>query len=332
MARLVSFLTLLSRTTLWSLSCTLLLAFCGGFYFYSIGPGTLSTIQIEAAQDKELRFYVLGDSGTGHRFQWKVAEAMEALCARDGAPDGLILLGDNIYQSGVQHSRDLLWDRNLFQPYGGYCLSQVPIFPVLGNHDYKGHPDAQIELSSLNRRWRMPAPFYRARFGNILQVIAMDTNRIGLCGSSRNCLLDFIRTSLEDKEQFRWNIAIGHHPIAHSSVKYRGRGFVAANIRRGILHRVLCNSVDGYLSGHVHQLEHWRDPTCSADYFISGGGGAKTYQMVKNLPESRFGASKYGFLAMNVHKDYMKYAFYDERGDILYQFDRLHSKARLSVR
>lgn len=41
---------------------------------------------------------------------------------------------------------------------------QVPWYPALGNHDYYGNPDAEIEYSTINQIWNLPSilqPFTR---------------------------------------------------------------------------------------------------------------------------------------------------------------------------
>ena len=59
---------------------------------------------------------------------------------RDKPLDAIILPGDNIYPCGVKSVDDPRW--SVLQPLIDLGL---PLFPVLGNHDYCGSPDAQID-------------------------------------------------------------------------------------------------------------------------------------------------------------------------------------------
>src|SRR5688572_24159997 len=53
----------------------------------------------------EVRFVVMGDTGEGNDGQHRVADAIAAKCAADGC-DFVVLLGDNIYDEGVDNVAD----------------------------------------------------------------------------------------------------------------------------------------------------------------------------------------------------------------------------------
>lgn len=71
-----------------------------------------------------------------------------------------IATGDNFYPSGVISE--------CVTRYGVILLKIfIPTFgcsgigtPVLGNHDYKSNPDAQVAYTKISRRWKMPARYY----------------------------------------------------------------------------------------------------------------------------------------------------------------------------
>ncbi|MDP9426609.1 MAG: metallophosphoesterase family protein, partial [Actinomycetota bacterium] len=79
-------------------------------------------------EDSRFVFAVIGDSGRGRKQQLAVAELLER-----SEPDLLLHTGDVVYPSG----EDRHYDRRFFAPYRR-LLKEVPIFPVLGNHDLEG--------------------------------------------------------------------------------------------------------------------------------------------------------------------------------------------------
>src|SRR4030088_3465105 len=81
-------------------------------------------------QDKSVRFAVIGDSGTGDRAQYEVAQIMESY--RQGTKfDFVIMLGDNIY--GSHSPRDFV--KKFEQPYKPLLDAGVKFYASLGNHD-----------------------------------------------------------------------------------------------------------------------------------------------------------------------------------------------------
>ncbi len=272
---------------------------------------------IEQPEKNQLSFYIFGDSGTGGTEQVRMADALEKECQK-ARPDGILLLGDNFYQKGVRSVDDPQWQEKMFRPYGKDCLKTVPIYAILGNHDYKGNVDAQIAMTNIEERWHMPHRFYRINFGSLLQVVAMDTNRITLCMDPYICSLDFLKDSLANRDEFRWNIVMGHHPVKSASLKYNTGRFIGDSIRAKILKNYMCGKADAYLAGHSHHLEHRREEDCQTDLFISGGGGGDLYGTVPQ-PESLFAASQHGFLTLNVSEDELVWRMVDVDGTTLYQ-------------
>jgi hypothetical protein len=67
--------------------------------------------------------------------------------------DFIVSTGDNFYPSGVASVQDPLWKRSFEDVYTAFSL-QEEWYPVLGNHDYDGDAQAQIEYSRISRRWR----------------------------------------------------------------------------------------------------------------------------------------------------------------------------------
>ena len=66
--------------------------------------------------NKTVRFIAIGDMGTGDDGQYKVAAALESVCAERGC-DFAIGLGDNIYEAGVDSVSDIQFQTKFEDPY-----------------------------------------------------------------------------------------------------------------------------------------------------------------------------------------------------------------------
>lgn len=262
--------------------------------------------------EETMEFLILGDSGSELPEQYKLADALERYCLTHPVR-AVFMLGDNFYPSGVNSVDDPQWQTAFRDPYEKACLGKVPFYPILGNHDYKGHPAAQIAYSQIQNHWRMPHRFYSVQFGEIAKFIALDTNVADICGFSEHCVLDFLRESLMDKS-VPVRIVLGHHPIFSSSGKY------GATVLGRVLRWFMCKTGATYIAGHSHHLEHRQDADCSLDLFISGGGGASLYETRKDDPGTQFVQSNHGFLRVKVSKAGSTFTFFDSDLKDLYSF------------
>ncbi len=253
---------------------------------------------------------MFGDYGTGSPDQQKLFEALESYCLEYGI-DAIFLLGDNIYMDGVASPRDPKWKQVIEDPFSRLCISKVPLYPILGNHDYKGNPDAQISYSRMNSQWNFPNRFYSVKFGDVLEVIALDTSYLDYCGDQDKCALDFL-LQRKSKSLAKWKMAIGHHPAISSSSKHK-------NDFLGMALKYFTCDLNAYIAAHSHHLEHLNDQSCLADYFISGAGGAHLYPVHQQRMESNFAKASFGFLAFDIMSRGVDYRFYDTKGKVLYR-------------
>ena len=73
-----------------------------------------------------------------------------------------ISVGDNFYEEGVRSTEDPKWAALFEQIYTAPAL-QSRWDVILGNHDYRGDVQPQIDYSGNSPRWRMPARYYSRR-------------------------------------------------------------------------------------------------------------------------------------------------------------------------
>ncbi len=248
------------------------------------------------------RFIAFGDWGTGRDDQQQVADAMASrlraeaarIPAGGGQPlDFLVTTGDNFYPRGVASVDDPKWRTHFEEVYDAPTLREAPVFPSLGNHDYQGSVQAQIDYSAKNPRWRMPARYYKVRRplgeGRALDLFVLDTERLGWRSSDPQQLA-WLEQELGASDAV-WKVVVGHHPLySHSK-----RPFNLTLIRR-LEPLLVAHDVDLYVAGHDHVLDLIR-PVRGVYHLTSGAGGGsgKAYPVRWDDQESFYAATGGGF-------------------------------------
>jgi len=188
-----------------------------------------------------LRIAVVGDTGEGSD---RVAHGIAALHARTPL-DAVVITGDAFYPCGPASSADPQWNRVR-------ALSRigVPLFPVLGNHDFCGKsvPLAQIGATAVPH-WQFPARQYLVE-SKLAELLMLDTTPYA---SARNDdAADAVRQGFAKKTA--WRLAVGHHPIVSSG--YHGHFPRNQHLRMVTLDPLMRHAkVDLYICGHDHHLE-----------------------------------------------------------------------------
>jgi tartrate-resistant acid phosphatase type 5 len=267
----------------------------------------------------EVRLLAFGDSGTGGSDQVRIAGVMEEVC-KTRRVDGLLMLGDNFYMDGVSSVDDPQWQEKFEKPYGLPCLSQLNVYPVLGNHDYRLSPGAQIDYTTKNPRWRMPGRFWRVDFGDVVRVAGLDSNRFDICLSSQFCVFDFfLRQFPVQQEGPVWRIAMAHHPLASSDAKGRSHSGGVLGI---VMKPFVCARVDMWLSGHAHLLERRTPTDCRAELIVSGGGGGDLGTLQPDGSDAAFVAPAFGFAELVFDRNEMRGSFINGDGQVLHSWQR----------
>ena len=196
-----------------------------------------------AVADGTLRLAVTGDTGEGAA---AVAKGIARVHAAEPL-DAIVLTGDNFYPCGVKSESDPRWSVNLPLTAIG-----VPLFPVLGNHDFCGgaDPDAQVRATGIVPNWRFPARQYALRTP-VADFAFVDTTPFVRGGG--NAVEPAIRQALADSKK-RWQVVVGHHPVFSSGYHgYFPRNEVAK--MRTIIPALRETGADLYLCGHDHHVE-----------------------------------------------------------------------------
>jgi len=285
----------------------------------------LSSLFLPAAADAQnaenstLSVFVIGDWGTGGRGARRVGEAMSAGHAAE-AVQAVISTGDNIYPSGVSSVDDPQWDSKFERIFPAESLP-VPFWAVLGNHDYREDPDAQVDYTGHRlddgsiTRWQMPGRYWstvlRSPDESIeLRVVGIDTQLlVGNAGTRKSHLawLDSVLAASGEEHIF----VVGHHPVYSHGHYGNNRTLV-----RHLAPLLVEHGVRAYLNGHEHDLQLIK-PIDGVRYIISGGGGGK--RKSKAGKNTEFSASSLGFVRIDLREDRMHLACIDSRGKLLYE-------------
>jgi hypothetical protein len=212
-----------------------------------------------------VRFAAIGDTGTGERPQYEVAEQM--IRFHQKFPFTFtIMLGDNIY--GGESSKKLI--KKFEAPYKPLMDDGVNFYAALGNHD----EDNQrfYKLFGMNGK-----RFYSFKKGNA-HFFALDTNYLD------PEQLTWLEKELS-KVKFGWKICFFHHPL-YSSGKFHGSSTELRSVLEPIFVK---HGVNVVFSGHEHVYERIK-PQKGIYYFTEGASGKLR---LGNLGRTNFMAAGY---------------------------------------
>jgi tartrate-resistant acid phosphatase type 5 len=311
------------------------------------GLGLAAAIPLRAASDerKSLSFLAVGDWGReGAHHQRDVAIQMAA-SARELDARFVVSVGDNFYQDGVTGVDDPAWRRSFEEIYDAPSL-QVPWHVTLGNHDYRGNVQAQLDYSTRSRRWRLPARWYsfeqRAPDGSLLELFVTDTSPLltryysdprmsaNIAGQRAvvPAQLAWLDRALA-KSTADWKIVIGHHPVyARRLLRHTADASSGPNASEWWLEGLpdMVSRLDPilrrhrvplYLYGHLHELQHVRG---DATDFVCTGAGSKLEDECA-VGGGDFCALRSGFVTCTVNRDLFRVVYRDRTGATLHVVD-----------
>jgi acid phosphatase len=280
-----------------------------------------------AAPTATLNFLIVGDWGrNGTNHQREVAAEMGKTADRLGSRC-VISVGDNFYENGVQSSTDPQWRSSFEDIYTARSL-QVPWYVALGNHDYRGVPQAQVDYAKTSARWRMPSRYYKVAGVDMgaphLDLFFIDTSP--LVHKYRDQVHSVIAENVASQDvaaqvrwldeqlgrsEAAWKLVIGHHTI-HSGGSGHGDTPETLLLIEPLLRK---HRVRAYINGHDHDLQHIRRG--GVDYVCCGAGSE--VRPVQAVAGTMFCAARSGFAALRSEADSLSFEFRDFTGASLYQ-------------
>ncbi len=280
----------------------------------------------EAENATALDFLVVGDwgrNGTSH--QREVALQMGQAGAKLGSRT-VFSVGDNFYEDGVQSATDPQWRTSFEDIYTAGAL-QVPWHAALGNHDYRGVPQAQLDYAKTSLRWRMPSRYYKvagSEFGApYVDFFVIDTSPLvhqyrekvhsviaaNVASQDVDAQLKWLDQEL-GKSEAAWKLVIGHHTI-YSGGSGHGDTPETQELIEPLLHN---HGVQAYIHGHDHDLQQIRRGR--VDYLCCGAGSE--VRPVKAVDGTLFCMARSGFAAFRCEPEALTVDFRDYTGTTLY--------------
>jgi predicted MPP superfamily phosphohydrolase len=267
-----------------------------------------------------VRAVAFGDFGyDGHDSgQREVASAIAGRHAAKPFKFGLTL-GDNFYPRGVWSTRDEKWNSIWETDYGKLG---IPFYAALGNHDYMGNEQAQVDYTRQSKSWRMPYRYYTYAAGPV-RFFALDTDE----GTAKHWLFqaawstgqaEWLDAMLAKFRDARWKVVYGHHPIFSD-----GHHGDEKRLQKKLLPILEKHKVDLYLCGHEHDLQHHVHG--GIDMLVVGGGG-KDIRSVK-ARRARYAEGRHGFLELEADASKLDARLVGLRGETLYALARGERRA-----
>lgn len=281
--------------------------------------------------DKSLNFLLMGDFGRyGQFYQKEVAAQMGKAAATIGS-DFVISTGDNFYPNGVRSTSDYSWIASYENIYTAYSL-QNDWYVALGNHDYRGSIQAEIDYSGISRRWHMPATYYKKTFsledGNKVLVLVMDTSPFidsyykegtdmydNIMAQDTTAQKKWLIKELETKDEtIKWKIVVGHHPL-YSGGK-RKENSDTKNFENKFATIFDKYKVDAYFCGHEHDLQIIKPKGRYTTQFLSGS--ACEVRPTGNREGTLFSAQSAGFMTFSLSNSKLLAQVIDSKGVVIY--------------
>jgi len=243
-------------------------------------------------KEGSVRFLVIGDTGTGGKEQYQVADLMTRY--RQVYPfEFVLMMGDNLYSG--EKAED--YKKKFEIPYQKLLDEKVKFYATLGNHDESNQ--RLYENFNMNGE-----EYYRFKKGNVafysLNSNYMDAKQ-----------LKWLEEQLA-KDGSEWKIAFFHHPPYSSGGKHGSE----TKLREVVEPIFLKYGVNAVFAGHEHFYERIK-PQKGIYYFISGAGGKlRSGDVNKGSPLTAKAFDKdLSFMLIEIAKDEMHFQVISRNGE-----------------
>ena len=279
---------------------------------------------------QDINFFWASDLDRYGCYDQKVVANLMGELAGIIKPECIISTGDTHHGDGVQSVNDDDWQKHFRDIYNHPNL-QIEWVPVLGNHEYRGNPQALIDYSKVYPLWNFPNRYYTRVFkkgGVTIRFVMLDTtpmiNRYRESEKYPDAAEQDIEAQLqwldkvlsEAKED--WVIVAGHHPIHTDTKKSKEE---REDMREAVNTILLKHSnVSAYICGHVHSFQHLRDKDCDIDYVICSS--ASLSRDVNRTKRTIYCSPEPGFSVITVSKKRLSIHMIDKNGNLLHTVNK----------
>lgn len=232
-------------------------------YFYRVGTdladlvsGTSYFFRTSPTNDKPVRIWVIGDSGTAQHTPYAEAVRDAYLDATGGIQDLWLMLGDNAYESGT----DAQYQSSVFEMYPTVLRNTV-VWPTLGNHDASSNGDFSefpyLDIFTLPKNGEAGGvssgteKYYSFDHANI-HFICLDATSSDR--SQAGAMLTWLENDLASTDR-DWIVAFWHHPPYTFGTHNSDFEIELIEMRQNALPILERYGVDLVLCGHSHVYE-----------------------------------------------------------------------------
>ena len=283
-----------------------------------------------------LNFTILGDWG-GFPAPWyhtpyqtSAAKLLNKISV-DQNNQFTLAIGDNFYYYGVKSLYDKAWSKTWDQTYTSTGMMK-PWYVILGNHDWQGSGQTQIDYSEYDNRWTLPFQRYTITYNfknNIsLKFILIDSQAhcdvngpkkintdypIPFTEENRQEQLIWLNNELENSYQDNFVFLVSHYQV-HDSKGTK-------SCMKDIDELMKKHKLSGHVFGHVHELSHMVSKTDEKlNYILSGMGSVMAPNVGPKLNSNENVDTKFrfsnipkfkgGFVTSEVDGDLMIFRYY----------------------
>jgi hypothetical protein len=236
-----------------------------------------------AGTRRPVRFWVLGDGGTGREPQKAVHDAIhETVAADKKSTDFWIHVGDMAYNTG----RDVEFQTRYFEPYETTLRNEV-CWPAMGNHEGANssgnsgrgpYYDAYVVPTRAESGGVASGTeaYYSFDYANI-HFICLDSH--DLSRKPSDPMANWLKADLE-KAKADWIVAFWHHPPYTKGSHDSDKETDLTEMRKYIMPIIEAGGVDLVLTGHSHIYERsmlmdgaYGTPTVAENFILDDGDG-----------------------------------------------------------
>jgi len=257
--------------------------------------------------------------------QLKIAKQL-GTTAKEIQASFVITCGDNFHGKGVSSPADPLWQENFEKVYADKSL-MIPWYITLGNHDYEGNVDAELEYAKTSQRWTQPARYYSFTKtlpdSTAILFVVLDSspfveeyiNQKGdghhVSGQDTGRQVHWCDSVLSVSRAV-WKFAVFHHPAYSASSKHGS----TREIQNALVPLFEKYHVDACFSGHDHDLQHSQPENSTVEYF--GNGGGSETRPAGHATFTKYSEASLGFGVVSLTQSTMRFTFVNDKGEQVY--------------
>lgn len=264
-------------------------------------------------------------------YNQKVIANMMGEMAAAIKPECIISTGDTHHGNGVKSVDDDDWKDNFEDIYNHPKLKNLDWVAAIGNHEYRGNPQALLEYSKVNPHWTITERYYTRVFkkgGTTIRFVILDTTPLidkyrenksykEVGEQDKETQLQWLDKILSEAKE-DWVIVAGHHPIHADTKKNKEE---RTNMRESV-NKILRqhDNVSMYICGHIHSFQHLRDKDCDIDYIVTSS--ASLSRGVKITKRTVYCSDEPGFSVITASKKRLSVHMIDKNGNILHTVNK----------